>query len=498
MIELKNVSFSYHQGVAKTGLKNVNLSISKGEIVLLCGESGCGKTSLTRLINGLIPHYFEGDFSGEITINGRVSNDLSLYDISETVGSVFQNPRSQFFCVDTTSEMAFGCENKGLPVQEITERIQKSVAELKISDLLGRNIFKLSGGEKQKVACASVSACSPEIMVLDEPSSNLDTVTIDELRKLIYLWKSQGKTIIIAEHRIYYLRDLVDRLIYVKEGRIDKEFDSDQMKALSLQKLTEMGLRPLDLDSVDIACPAAGDSDGKLKLSEFFFSYRQGKKGQTRQALRIPELDLPEGAIIAVTGKNGAGKTTLSRCVCGLEKRCRGHLEFSGKRLNRGKRLRRCYLVMQDVNHQLFTESVLDEVILSIRSTSGMDSNRKVAIAEEILDSLSLLELKDLHPLSLSGGQKQRVAIASALASGREIIFFDEPTSGLDLKHMMEVSKNLRMLQENGKTLFVVSHDIELILSTCTHVLHLESGRVADFYALDGTSKDRLKASFEV
>ena len=178
MIELKNISFR-HENADVPSLKNVSLTIADGECVLLCGESGSGKTTITRLINGLIPHFYEGALEGFAMVNGLNVTEAELYETAKLVGSVFQNPRSQFFCVDTTSELAFGCENMGMPENEVLARVDAAAKELKIENLLGHSIFELSGGEKQKIACASVSALRPQVMVLDEPTSNLDLQTIE-------------------------------------------------------------------------------------------------------------------------------------------------------------------------------------------------------------------------------------------------------------------------------------------------------------------------------
>jgi len=480
MIELKNISFLYESGEREAGLRNINLYIKQGEVVLLCGESGCGKTTLTRLMNGLIPHYYEGKLSGDILIEGKRINELPLYETAKMVGSVFQNPRSQFFNVDTTSEIAFGCENQGLPVEVIRQRVAETVTEMGIEDLMDRSLFKLSGGEKQKIACASVSACHPDIFVLDEPSSNLDAASIDELRRLIGIWKEAGKTVVIAEHRLYFLRQLVDQIVYMKAGEISEILRSEDLEQMDNAKLAEKGLRPFDMARLkyDAALPAAGNE--KIKLNDFVFSYEK-----KIISLNIPSLDIPQGSITALIGHNGAGKSTFARCICGLEKKCRGTMEDKGN-IRRGRqRLSECYMVMQDVNHQLFTESVLEEVLLSMHEP---DDEK----ALDILGELDLLQFKDFHPMSLSGGQKQRVAIASAVASERSVILFDEPTSGLDLRHMKEVANVLIYLQKMGKTIFVISHDPELILSCCNHVLHLERGRVEDEYPLNKANTERL------
>jgi len=480
MIELKNISFLYESGEREAGLRNINLNIKRGEVVLLCGESGCGKTTLTRLINGLIPHYYEGKLTGDVLVEGKRINELPLYETAKMVGSVFQNPRSQFFNVDTTSEIAFGCENQGLPVDEIKHRVEDTVAEMGIEELMDRSLFKLSGGEKQKIACASVSACHPDIFVLDEPSSNLDAASIDELKRLIGLWKTAGKTVVIAEHRLYFLRELVDQIVYMQDGKIAEILLADDLKQMDNERLAEKGLRPLDMKKLKYSAELPALKEDKLKLKDFIFSYEKDI-----HSLAIETLDIPKNSITALVGHNGAGKSTFARCVCGLEKKCRGVMEDAGSIRKNKQRLSDCYMVMQDVNHQLFTESVLEEVLLSMHEP---DEEK----ALDILRELDLEEFKELHPMSLSGGQKQRVAIASAVASERSVILFDEPTSGLDLRHMKEVAKVLVYLQQMGKTIFVISHDPELILSCCNHVLQLEKGKVMEDYPLNEANKEKL------
>jgi energy-coupling factor transport system ATP-binding protein len=228
-IELNNINFAYPES-ENGALRGVNLNIKQGEFVLLAGSSGCGKTTITRILNGLIPGFYNGRLEGEVRLDGRNINDYKSYELASKIGSVFQNPRTQFFNVDTDSELTFGLENAGVPCNEINSILERVTKELNIEKLRGRDIFKLSGGEKQKIAFASVYASDPEVYLMDEPSANLDFIGIEELKRSLIKIKAKGKTVIVAEHRLYYLRDLVDRVIYLKDGMIEKEIDGDTFR----------------------------------------------------------------------------------------------------------------------------------------------------------------------------------------------------------------------------------------------------------------------------
>ncbi len=463
---LRGVTFRYANG-EQGALNSLDLEIKRGECVLLCGSSGCGKTTVTRLLNGLIPHYYEGKLSGAVTVLGRDIRETAIEELAGTVGSVFQNPRSQFFCVDTTAELAFGCENMGLPEAEIWRRMDKTVSEMRIEGLLGRSIFNLSGGEKQKITCAGVAAMLPELIVLDEPTSNLDLDAIDELREVIAAWRSQGRTVVIAEHRLGWLDGLCDRVIFMENGAVSAEFAGTDFFALSTQKLNSMGLRALHTDRNFLGSEAGLHAIKPFSGGEVItlegFSYSYGRQA----ALGIVRLELPVGSVTAVVGHNGAGKSTFVRCLCGLQKRFRGTVTLGGRRLRSKDMMRLSYMVMQDVNHQLFTETVLEEVLLGAEEGSE-------ARADEILGKLGISQYKERHPMSLSGGQKQRVAIASAMLAGKKLLVFDEPTSGLDFRSMERTAELLRSL---GSTVLIVTHDMELIERCCTHILHIENGQ---------------------
>lgn len=483
MIKIDHISFSYGEENENTGgVRDIDLNIEDGQFVVLCGESGCGKTTITRLINGLIPHYYEGQMAGEVWVNGEKVSEQPLYDTAAVVGSVFQNPRSQFFNVDTTSEITFGCENLGQPEKDIRERFAKTVRDFRLEKLMDRNIFHLSGGEKQKIACAGVSIMEPDVLVMDEPSSNLDAASILDLRKILAFWKSQGKTIIVSEHRLYYLRGLADRFIYLAEGQVSRDYSAAEFEQLTEQQRSNMGLRTFALERL---LPPVLPQQEKtaLALHNFRFAYKNEP-----ETLHIMDCEIPTNRIVGIIGNNGAGKSTFSRCFCGLEKRC-GEIVWNGRKYRPKDRLSTCYMVMQEVNHQLFTESVLDEVLISME-----EENQERA--EEILNRLDLLAFKDRHPMSLSGGQKQRVAIASAIASKRSILFFDEPTSGLDYKHMKKVANVLRQVRDTGITVYVITHDLELILDCCTDIVHFENGSIIDQFQMDEAGLEKIRNYF--
>ena len=483
MIRIDHVTFSYgEENESAGGVQDINLNIEDGQFIVLCGESGCGKTTITRLINGLIPHYYEGKMNGEVWVNGAKVSEQPLYDTAKTVGSVFQNPRSQFFNVDTTSEITFGCENLGQPGQCIRERLEKTVRDFRLEKLMGRNIFHLSGGEKQKIACAGVSIMEPDVLVMDEPSYNLDASSILDLRATLAFWKSQGKTVIVSEHRLYYLRGLADRFIYITAGRVEKDYSAAEFERLTEQQRVNLGLRTFILEDLlpPKALPPARE---QMELHNFCFAYKNEP-----ETLHIRECEIPANRIVGIIGNNGAGKSTFSRCFCGLEKRC-GEVIWNGRTYRPKDRLNTCYMVMQEVNHQLFTETVLDEVLISME-----EENQEQA--EEILAKLDLIGVGNRHPMSLSGGQKQRVAIASAIASKRSILFFDEPTSGLDYKHMKEVANVLRQVRDTGITVYVITHDLELILDCCTDIVHFENGSIIDQFQMNEAGLEKIRNYF--
>lgn len=460
MIQIDQVSFGY-TGEQNT-LQDFSLSIKPGECILLCGESGCGKTTVTKLINGLIPHFTENSvLTGRVLVDEQKVADAELYELAKHIGSVFQNPKSQFFNLDTDSELAFGLENEGVPPEQIKSRLQTIVKELKIRNLLNRNIFSLSGGEKQILAFASVYAMNPAVFVLDEPTANLDDEAIERLRDQIGLLKEQGHTVIIAEHRLYFLKKLIDRAVYIKDGRLIQSFTRAEFFGISENERLRMGLRSLGPTELHLPLVGKETENSGVTVENLTCGY---KKGQP--VFENLSFSILSGQVLAVTGVNGIGKTTLTRCLCGLLKEQSGWIMIDGRKVNAKERRKKSFLVMQDVNHQLFYDSIWNEC----KQVAGEDC----AKIEHVLKSFDLLELREQHPMSLSGGQKQRLAVATAMLSDRRLLIFDEPTSGLDQRHMREVSLIMRKLAEQGHMIMVVSHDKEFMQETCDKVLRLE------------------------
>lgn len=472
MIDISEVTFGYHTPqqiyadcLSSNGetLRNLTFSVKQGECILLCGESGCGKTTVTKLINGLIPHFTEGcHLQGSVCVDGMEVRKTELYELAKRVGSVFQNPKSQFFNLDTDSELAFGMENQGMKPEQMEKRMKETVEKLELQELLHRNIFTLSGGEKQTLAFASVYAMNPKIYVLDEPTANLDMQAIRRLKKQIRFLKEQGHTVVVAEHRLYFLTDLIDRALYFREGRLEQVFTGKEFISLSEKQRKELGLRSLREQELSLPkMREAGDGDG-LTVRNLTCGYQKEEN-----IINHLSFQANPGEVLAITGHNGIGKTTLVRCLCGLMKPQQGEISLHGVPLKEKVRRRESFLVMQDVNHQLFYDSVVNEC----EQAAGKRASEEEI--EAVLERFGLVPFKDSHPMALSGGQKQRLAMATAVLSGKQILIFDEPTSGLDYRHMKGVSAVVRELAEQGNIVLVVSHDREFMQKACDRVLEL-------------------------
>ena len=460
MIKFENVNVTM-QG--KRILSDINLEIQDGEFVLICGESGCGKTTMTKLINGLIPHFVRDvSVDGTITVCGKNVAEMPMYEIAELVGSVFQNPRTQFFYTNSNAEMAFGLENRGVEPEYIRKRIKNTINELDIEKLEDRDVFSMSGGEKQLLAFASVYAMNPQIYVLDEPSANLDIAAMEKLSERMKVIKEKGHTVVVAEHRLAWIQKFADRIIYMKEGRIEQEFTSDEFKALSDLKRKQMGLRSIVPEQIQIPEITGNSEDAVLQICNL------SCKRKKQMIFQNISLSARAGDIIGITGKNGAGKSTFCNCLCGLLKPKGGEILYQGKKLSEKARTKLFGMVMQEVNHQLFSDSVKNECMLANEEASEQE-------IRELLEKFDLEEYAEYHPMILSGGQRQRLAICQAVMGEKKLLIFDEPTSGLDFRHMCQVEKLMKRLAEEKYIIIVVTHDYEFLNRACKRYIRINS-----------------------
>lgn len=459
MIKFQNVSVEIK---GKKILNNINLTVNDGEFVLLCGESGCGKTTLTRLVNGMIPHFIKDvKVDGTVTVNNLDIAESPMYKIAESVGSVFQNPKTQFFNTDSSAEIAFGLENIGADRDFMHKRVSQTISDLEIENLADRNVFSMSGGEKQLLAFASVYAMNPQIYVLDEPSANLDHEAIEKLRKILETVKKSDHTVLIAEHRISYLYGLADRIVYLKDGCIEKDFTAAAFAGITESERIAMGLRSIRSEEIDIPERVIMQPDSPLAVQHL------SVKRKKQAVIHDFSLSANVGDIIGIVGKNGSGKSTLCSSLCGLLPTVNGEVIYRGRKLSRRARNRQFGVVMQDVNHQLFSDSVKNECLSANPDATDQE-------IEELLNSFDLLDCIDRHPLTLSGGQRQRLAICQAIMGKKKFLIFDEPTSGLDFRHMCRVTEWLKQLAQHGYILFVVTHDYEFLNRACNCYIQIE------------------------
>ena len=463
MINSQDISFKYLH-TNDPFLKNINLEVTPGECVLICGSSGSGKTTFSRLTNGISPNYLEGDLKGQLYTNDLKAGEAEIEEYVPVVGSVFQNPKTQHFTVDTTSELAFHLENTGADPEFIREQIKNKAESFQISYLLDRNIFELSGGEKQQIAFVAANMLEPAILVLDEVTSNLDQEAIHRIRHMVQELKNKNMTIIIFEHRLSWTKDLVDRYVLFEKGKVKDEWTASDFNELSNEDLHHLGLRSMDLSihrkkNQEKIKHSKENMSGMLQTNNLNIGY------SNRDVLSELDLDFQSGEIIGLMGPNGTGKSTLANTLTGLQKPISGEIIWNNERMSPKQLIQKSFLVMQDMNYQLFSDSVEDEILLGAKHSEYL---------EDVMEDLNLTDYKDRHPMSLSEGQKQRVAIASALLSGKEIIIFDEPTSGLDYLHMERFGKLLNKLKATKAVIIVITHDEELASEWCDSIIQLE------------------------
>jgi len=469
VIRAVDLCFRY-AGQKAWALKDLGLEIHAGECVLLAGPSGCGKSTLAKCLNGLVPHFEKGVRAGQVLHDGVDLAELPMHAIARRVGAVFQNPRSQFFTTRVEDEVAFGCENLGLPRELMRERIDGALGRFDIARLWRRNIFELSAGERQKTILAAVYAMGPDAWVLDEPSANLDAAAVEGLRAALARLKREGRTLVIAEHRCHYLRGLADRVVTLEGGEIIDMQTGETFFAKSNAEMKRRGLRWVHLPESltrSGAQPAGNGREERLAGRELRFRYA----GESRDALQVADMSGAGGDIIGLTGANGVGKTTLAMLLCGLFKERSGLIYIDGLARKAKDRLGLCRMVLQEADHQLFTESARKELELGLHG-----GGRVTGGVMELLESIGLGEKAHSRPQSLSGGEKQRLAVAAALVAEPAILILDEPTSGLDGRNMRRMGSLLKQAASRGCVVLVATHDDEFMQTCCTKILRMKKG----------------------
>ena len=512
MISFKNFSFKYNNVVDKT-LKNINLTINKGEKVLIVGPSGSGKSTLSHCINGLIPFSYNGEIEGELIIDNIKPYEESLSDVSKKVGTILQDQDSQFIGLSVGEDVAFNFENNAMPLKEMKVKVIDALELVNMVDFINHSPYELSGGQKQRVSLAGVLGSDAEVLLFDEPLANLDPASGKEIMQLINdIHEKTNKTIIIVEHRIEdVLEQPFDKVIVVNKGEVQGFGTPDEI--LKSDLLKNNGLRePLYLEAMKLAgCDISGSENlkdlsninekNKEVLKNWFNNETSNKDSiiKEEKILEVKNLafshdgikntindvsfHLNKGEILAVLGNNGAGKSTLCRLITGILKPQKGSIFLNNQCIDswsikqKGSSIG---YVMQNPNQMISQHMIKDEIALGLkcRNYSKEEIDKKV---EEVLKICGLYPYRNWPVSALSYGQKKRVTIASILAINPQVIILDEPTAGQDYKHYTEFMEFIKELSAQGISIILITHDMQLTLEYCHRAVVLSGGeKIAD------------------
>ena len=512
MISFKNFSFKYNNVVDKT-LKNIDLTINKGEKVLIVGPSGSGKSTLSHCINGLIPFSYNGEIEGELIIDNIKPYEESLSDVSKKVGTILQDQDSQFIGLSVGEDVAFNFENNAMPLNEMKVKVIDALELVNMVDFINHSPYELSGGQKQRVSLAGVLGSDAEVLLFDEPLANLDPASGKEIMQLINdIHEKTNKTIIIVEHRIEdVLEQPFDKVIVINKGEVQGFGTPDEI--LKSDLLKNNGLRePLYLEAMKLAgCDISGsenlkdlnniDEKNKEVLKNWFNNETSNKDSiiKEEKILEVKNLafshdgikntindvsfHLNKGEILAVLGNNGAGKSTLCRLITGILKPQKGSIFLNNQCIDswsikqKGSSIG---YVMQNPNQMISQHMIKDEVALGLkcRNYSKEEIDKKV---EEVLKICGLYPYRNWPVSALSYGQKKRVTIASILAINPQVIILDEPTAGQDYKHYTEFMEFIKELSAQGISIILITHDMQLTLEYCHRAVVLSGGeKIAD------------------
>ena len=493
---VENLSFRYRdrQGSA---IHNISFEAKPGEILLIAGASGCGKTTLIRCINGLIPRSYKGEISGRITILGEEVKAWPLSRISQKVGTVLQDPERQILGTKVLNEVAFGLENLGLPREEILQRANEVLTFLKIAHLRDRETFNLSGGEKQKIALAGILAMRPSILLLDEPLASLDPASAQDTLDTVRGLANDGMTVLLVEHRVEdVMRVHPERVMFMSEGEIRYlgnlsglskvvNYREVKMPAEDIIERAKEDPAPPTLNMLPTAAQAAPENEALVKFENVAFGYEADQ-----QVLQGINLEIKRGDVIAVLGSNGAGKTTFVKHAIGLLKPRTGRVSVNGRdtrQISVAEIAGTLGYVFQSPSHMLFAPTVREELSFGPRNLR----HSQAEIETEVKEALQIVNLADKEndpPLALSFGQQKRVSIAAILAMRSRILVMDEPTAGQDYQNYMNFMDAILQMPGFEAILFI-THDVDLAVIYANRVLMIADGKLV----ADGKPEDVLR-----
>ena len=492
LIEFKNVTYRYANADADA-VTDISLTVAAGELKVVTGASGCGKTTLMRLANGLAPQVYGGTLSGSVTVAGKNVPETPVASLSETIGTLFQDPEEQFFALSVGDEIAFALRSRGVPADDIKSRVATAADKLGLTDLLKQDIHALSEGQKQKVGLADILALGPKVLILDEPSANLDPEATEALAKTLAALKAEGCAILVVDHRLYWLKDVADAVLVMQKGRIQQEgpfalLDDDKLRQTYGLRAAHVADPRKTLPHVPVT--DAPDENTVFAASNITFAYAPDKPVFTDASFAVTD------GITALVGDNGTGKTTLARILTGLNTPEKGAFFIRGLPVDKGALMPHAGLVLQNADHQLQMRTVREEIQSAVLAKKTAAARKKGffarwhrpsltdderAMVESLLFRLRLLPVAKRHPQSLSGGEKQRVVIACALAKNPAVLILDEPTSGLDGANMATIADLLKSEAAKGRAVFLITHDLEL-LAACDRALFMSDLRADNFH----------------